>query len=85
MDLVANSFGFGPLPQRASITFYFFFTATIAVIKDSATVLGEEIGWRGFLVPNSPSVAASLSLLSFRGSFGPSGTIAFSCSVRITA
>jgi membrane protease YdiL (CAAX protease family) len=51
VDLVAKDFGFGPLPQWANITFYFIFTATIAVIKDFATVLGEEIGWRGFLVP----------------------------------
>jgi membrane protease YdiL (CAAX protease family) len=51
VDLVAKDIGFGPLPQWATITFYFFFTATIAVIKNLATVLGEEIGWRGFLVP----------------------------------
>jgi membrane protease YdiL (CAAX protease family) len=51
VDLVAKDFGFRPLPQWATIAFYFFFTATIAVIKDFATVLGEEIGWRGFLVP----------------------------------
>jgi membrane protease YdiL (CAAX protease family) len=51
VDLVAKDFGFGNLPEWANIAFYFFFTATIAVIKDFATVLGEEIGWRGFLVP----------------------------------
>ena len=51
VDLVAKDFGFGPLPQWANIAFYFFFTATIAVIKNFATVSGEEIGWRGFLVP----------------------------------
>jgi uncharacterized protein len=31
--------------------FYNLFTATITVVRDCATVLGEEIGWRGFLVP----------------------------------
>jgi uncharacterized protein len=51
VDLVAKDFGFGPPPRWATIAFYFFFTATIAVIKNFATVLGEEIGWRGFLVP----------------------------------
>ena len=35
----------------ASITLYFIFTATFTVIRDFATVIGEEIGWRGFLVP----------------------------------
>jgi uncharacterized protein len=51
VDLFAKDFGFGALSQPASIALYFFFTATISVIKDTATVLGEEIGWRGFLVP----------------------------------
>jgi membrane protease YdiL (CAAX protease family) len=34
----------------ARITLYFIFTATFTVIRDFATVVGEEIGWRGFLV-----------------------------------
>ena len=51
VQLVAKDFGFGSLPEWATISFYFLFTGTIAVIKNVATVLGEEIGWRGFLVP----------------------------------
>lgn len=51
VGLVAKDFGFGQLSQAAIITIYFCFTATIAVVRDFATVLGEEIGWRGFLVP----------------------------------
>jgi len=51
VDLFSKEFGFGTLPGWAAIALYFCFTATIAVIKDLATVLGEEIGWRGFLVP----------------------------------
>jgi membrane protease YdiL (CAAX protease family) len=35
----------------AAIVLYFIFTATFSVIRDTATVIGEEIGWRGFLVP----------------------------------
>lgn len=50
LDLVSKDLGFS-LPAWASIALYFCFTATIAVVKDVATVLGEEIGWRGFLVP----------------------------------
>ncbi len=50
LDVVSKDFGFG-LPPWVSIVVYFFFTATIAVIRNGATVLGEEIGWRGFLVP----------------------------------
>jgi len=50
LDLVSKDFGFAP-PAWASIALYFLFTGTVAVIRDCATVLGEEIGWRGFLVP----------------------------------
>lgn len=51
VDLVAKGFGFGPAPDWINIPYYFVFTGTIAVIKDLATTAGEEIGWRGFLVP----------------------------------
>jgi uncharacterized protein len=49
--LVTKDFGYGMLPSAVSIPLYLLFTGTIALIKDFATVLGEEIGWRGFLVP----------------------------------
>lgn len=39
------------MPDWLSLILYFLFTATFAVIRDTATVIGEEIGWRGFLVP----------------------------------
>src|SRR6185437_14805264 len=48
---VTQDFGLGTMPVWAGIALYFVFTATISVIRDGATVLGEEIGWRGFLVP----------------------------------
>ncbi len=51
VDEVTKSFGLGPMPAWASITLYFVFTATFTVIRDFATVIGEEIGWRGLLVP----------------------------------
>jgi membrane protease YdiL (CAAX protease family) len=51
VDAVGNRFGLGPLPAWASIVLYFLFAATTGVIRGSATALGEEIGWRGFLVP----------------------------------
>lgn len=50
-DRFSKDFGLGPMPAWASIVLYVFFTATTRVIEDCATVLGEEIGWRGFLVP----------------------------------
>ena len=51
VDLASKDFGLGPMPPWLTISLYFLFTATISVIMDVATVLGEEIGWRGFLVP----------------------------------
>ncbi len=51
VEKVTESFGLGPMPAWASIALYFVFTATFSVIRDCATVIGEEIGWRGFLVP----------------------------------
>ena len=51
VELVSKDLGLGPMPAWLTIFLYFLFTATISVIMDLATVLGEEIGWRGFLVP----------------------------------
>jgi uncharacterized protein len=51
VDLVNKDFGYGDLRATLSIPLYFLFTASIGVIRDLPTVLGEEIGWRGFLVP----------------------------------
>jgi len=51
VDLISKDLGLGPIPPWVTVSLYFLFTATISVIMDLATVLGEEIGWRGFLVP----------------------------------
>ena len=48
---ISKDFGLGQIPAWLSIGLYFFITATARVIEDLPTVLGEEIGWRGFLVP----------------------------------
>ncbi len=51
LNLVSRDLGLGAIRDWLTILLYFLFTATISVIMDLATVLGEEIGWRGFLVP----------------------------------
>lgn len=48
---MAKSFSLGPLPNWAAIVLYFVFAATTGMIRSCAGALGEEIGWRGFLVP----------------------------------
>jgi membrane protease YdiL (CAAX protease family) len=50
-DAFSRFFGLGPLSRPLGIALYFLVVATIGVIQNCATTLGEEIGWRGFLVP----------------------------------
>jgi uncharacterized protein len=51
VDSAVRDFGLGSIPPWAALALSFFFTATVGVLNDCATALGEEIGWRGFLVP----------------------------------
>ncbi len=44
-------FGLGPLAPWLAIALYVLFQGTLGMISSSAHALGEEIGWRGFLVP----------------------------------
>ena len=49
-DAFSRFFGLGPLSAPAGTGLYFLVVATTGVIQNCATPLGEEIGWRGFLV-----------------------------------
>jgi CAAX protease family protein len=51
VSLVAERFGLHGLPPWGSLALYIVSTATAGMILNLATALGEEIGWRGFLVP----------------------------------
>src|ERR1700678_576046 len=51
VDGIIKSFGLGPLRPWAGISLYLVFAATAGMVRSCATALGEEIGWRGFLVP----------------------------------
>lgn len=46
-----STVGLGPLSRPLGIVLYFMVVGTIGVIQNCATTLGEDIGWRGFLVP----------------------------------
>lgn len=48
---VGKSFGLGDLPNWLVIVLYFAFAASTGVIRSCSSALGEEIGWRGLLVP----------------------------------
>ncbi len=47
----AASFGWSDLSPHLSILLYFLLIGIIGMVDFSAYALGEEIGWRGFLVP----------------------------------
>jgi uncharacterized protein len=48
---LAKSFGWTGAPDFVVIFFYVLFTGVFGMAGSMATALGEEIGWRGFLVP----------------------------------
>jgi membrane protease YdiL (CAAX protease family) len=51
VSLVAQNFGLRGLPLWGSLALYITSMATGGVVLNLSTTLGEEIGWRGFLVP----------------------------------
>ena len=66
VGVVAQRFGLPRMPLWGSFALWFLFTATAQMIHGMATALGEEIGWRGFLVPELAKQMSytKLSLLS---------------------
>lgn len=48
---VSSSFGFSSLPQWLTIILYFILMGIYGLPQSVASAMGEEIGWRGFLVP----------------------------------
>jgi membrane protease YdiL (CAAX protease family) len=48
---VTRRFGLGAMPAWAGLSLYLLFAATGGMIRSCSSALGEEIGWRGFLVP----------------------------------
>lgn len=61
-----QSFGLRGMPDWGSFALFLMLSATIDVIRSFASPLGEEIGWRGFLVPELAKQMSftKLSLLS---------------------
>lgn len=48
---ISASFGWDQLPKGFVILFYFILMGSFGMAGSAAAALGEEIGWRGFLVP----------------------------------
>jgi uncharacterized protein len=55
VEQVTKSFGLGPLPDGVSICLYLVLLGATGIAGSCSTALGEEIGWRGFLVPELAS------------------------------
>jgi membrane protease YdiL (CAAX protease family) len=66
VSLIAQRFGLPAMPTWGVFALWIIFTATTGLIRGLSTALGEEIGWRGFLVPELAKQMSftKLSLLS---------------------
>ena len=51
VNWITKSFGLGEIGSGFSILFYFILVGVFGIIGSMSSALGEEIGWRGFLVP----------------------------------
>lgn len=66
VNLITERFGLRGVPVWGVFALWLFFTGTGSFIRGMSTALGEEIGWRGFLVPELAKQMSftKLSLLS---------------------
>ncbi|MGZ5538132.1 MAG: CPBP family intramembrane glutamic endopeptidase [Chthoniobacterales bacterium] len=52
----AENFGWQNFPPLLTLVLFVLFTATLGMVGKTSRALGEEIGWRGFLVPELSKV-----------------------------
>ena len=63
---VSRDYGFGSAPASVGLVAYVLLTVTAGLVLSIARALGEELGWRGFLVPHLAKVTgfAGIGLIS---------------------
>lgn len=54
----AEQFGWNNFPPALTLTLFVLLTATVGLVAKTSRALGEEIGWRGFLVPELAKVVS---------------------------
>ncbi len=58
LDAIAKSAGWTSLPAGLVLVLYVLLRGTVGMVTSTASALGEEIGWRGFLVPELAKVTS---------------------------
>lgn len=51
VERTAAQFGWSSFPPAVTLSLFVLLTATLGLVGKTSRALGEEIGWRGFLVP----------------------------------
>jgi uncharacterized protein len=67
IDGMSKEFAVDGLPEPLAIAWYVVLAGTFGVLKSCANALGEEIGWRGFLVPRLVRVLSPLGAVLVSG------------------
>jgi membrane protease YdiL (CAAX protease family) len=63
----AAQFGWPTFPPGLTITLFVMLTATLGLVGKISRALGEEIGWRGFLVPELAKVVSFPAVAAISG------------------
>lgn len=58
LSKTAEQFGWSTFPSGLTLTLFVLMTATLGLVGKASRALGEEIGWRGFLVPELSKVVS---------------------------
>ena len=59
--------GWSGLSNGVALTLYILLVGTVGMARSSATALGEELGWRGFLVPELAKVTGFTNVAMLSG------------------
>lgn len=63
----AAQFGWSNLPPTATLILFLVLTATVGLVAKTSRALGEEIGWRGFLVPELNKIVGFIGVSVISG------------------